>query len=341
MPGTLPATTPSHRDARPQSRVAVPDKQACDSPPPARLSDRVRSPCLHPRSRTSRHVVQALSVVPRCFRRSHLRARPRQPAHDEPGAARRLAPRAAVRVGRHARRAAATRADRAVPEFAGSYRRTRAHRAALGRRRVSRVARCQAMARPLAGQRARGFDGSRCRCRCRGRGRSRSRSRDRPAGRRHRTRAVLARRRDVGPESEDTAVLSVVLSTVHQPECRLEPEPSIPAALRDVRAAVRGRRRVDGTVLAPAEPRVATAGADARDEPRDGRAARRDGRDHGRLELSEQRNLERPRLLKPDTVFPPPQLAGALNDEPVGKLVISHLLFGTADASCPSEPLTQ
>ena len=46
-------------------------------------------------------------------------------------AAPRLAPRAAVRLGRHARRAAATRADRAVPEFARASRRARADRAAL------------------------------------------------------------------------------------------------------------------------------------------------------------------------------------------------------------------
>ncbi|SOT43463.1 hypothetical protein F01_440172 [Burkholderia cenocepacia] len=224
-----------------------------------------------------RHVVQALSVVPRRFRRPHLRARPRQPAHDEPGAAHRLAPRAAVRLGRHARRAAATRADRALPQFAGPPRRTRADRAALGRRRVSRLARRQAMAEPRAGRRSRGT------------GRRRRGNGDRRAGRRLRTRAVLARRRDFRAESEDAAVLSVVLSAVHQPDCRLEPEPSIPAARRDVRAAVRGRRRVDGAVLAPAEPRAAAAGADAGHEPRDGRAARRDGRDHGRLELNGRR----------------------------------------------------
>nr|WP_244136845.1 hypothetical protein [Burkholderia pyrrocinia] len=44
-------------------------------------------------------------------------------------------------------------------------------------------------------------------------------------------------------------------------------------------------------------------------------------------------------------MFSPQQLAGellacALIDEPVGKSVISHLLFGTADAACPSEPLS-
>ncbi len=54
--------------------------------------------------------------------------------------------------------------------------------------------------------------------------------------------------------------------------------------------------------------------------------------------VNQQRNLERLRLLKPDMVFSPQQLAGellasTLNDEPVDKSVISHLLFGTADAA--------
>ncbi|MGS0891108.1 voltage-gated potassium channel protein [Burkholderia stagnalis] len=52
--------------------------------------------------------------------------------------------------------------------------------------------------------------------------------------------------------------------------------------------------------------------------------------------VNQQRNLERLRLLKPDMVFSPQQLAGellasTLNDEPVDKSVISHLLFGTQD----------
>lgn len=54
--------------------------------------------------------------------------------------------------------------------------------------------------------------------------------------------------------------------------------------------------------------------------------------------VNHQRNLERLRLLKPDMVFSPQQLAGellasTLNDEPVDKSLISHLLFGTADAA--------
>ncbi len=54
--------------------------------------------------------------------------------------------------------------------------------------------------------------------------------------------------------------------------------------------------------------------------------------------VNQTRNLERLRLLKPDMVFSPQQLAGellasTLNDEPVDKSVISHLLFGTADAA--------
>ena len=54
--------------------------------------------------------------------------------------------------------------------------------------------------------------------------------------------------------------------------------------------------------------------------------------------VNHQRNLERLRLLKPDMVFSPQQLAGellasTLNDEAIDKSVISHLLFGTADAA--------
>ncbi len=67
--------------------------------------------------------------------------------------------------------------------------------------------------------------------------------------------------------------------------------------------------------------------------------------------VNHQRNLERLRLLKPDMVFSPQQLAGellastlndelagellasTLNDEPVDKSLISHLLFGTANAA--------
>jgi len=45
-------------------------------------------------------------------------------------------------------------------------------------------------------------------------------------------------------------------------------------------------------------------------------------------------------------VFSPRQLAGellasTLNDEPGDKSVISNLVFGTADAACPSEPPAQ
>lgn len=48
------------------------------------------------------------------------------------------------------------------------------------------------------------------------------------------------------------------------------------------------------------------------------------------------RNLERLKLLKPDMVFSPQQLAGellasTLNDEAIDKSMISHLLFSTAD----------
>ncbi|WP_232515239.1 hypothetical protein [Burkholderia ambifaria] len=54
--------------------------------------------------------------------------------------------------------------------------------------------------------------------------------------------------------------------------------------------------------------------------------------------VNQQRNLERLRLLKPDMVFSPQPLAGelpasTLNDEPVDKSMISHLLFGVAGAA--------